>query len=291
MFQSMTGYGQSFFENQDFQAYIAIRSLNGKILDIHFQAPCLPFLQEMQWRTKLSHWLKRGNILVTIVYTPKATNLSLNLDPNLFKKCYAELKAMVEQLSTPPLDLFALALRKHDALLKQPACALIPETQCGVLDSSFEQAIQECIHSRKAEGKALQQQLIFALDELKTYLQNIVLQDPQRLAEARQKLATRVKDLEILLESDPKMTKDFLYTLEKMDITEEKTRILQHLQYFEQVLTKEAYAGRKLGFIVQELSREIHTLGAKAVDLGMQQQVIGMKETLETIKEQLYNVL
>ena len=294
MIKSMTGYGSTDYEDERLRISVEVKSINAKHADVSFWLPRAFSAQEIVWRNLAISRLERGKIALSVTYERKDVTLPpTNINHVLFKSYYHALQALAEEVgAAAPSTLFQLAIQLPDVISKaaQEDTSYAQDHQ--VLEKVISTALQQCDQSRQTEGAVLYDKLLGHLYTVKKSLENVEIMDPVRSKFVREKLQGNIKtviDAHAIDES--RLAQELIYYLERLDITEERVRLAQHLSYFEEVMKSPQAEGKKLGFIAQEIGREINTIGAKANDVTIQKEVILMKDELEKIKEQLQNIL
>ena len=287
--KSMTGFGKAVCELPQKKVTIEIRSLNSRQLDLNLRVPSQYRDKESEMRQMISRTLERGKIDVSI-YTesgPESTSSAIN--QNLAMEYYREIKKLAEATGEIPKDYLALVLRMPD-VLKQDR--VVPdENEWKAVMQAVQEAITAFNTFREDEGKVLEKEFVQRIGIIQSKLAAIAALDPQRAAGVREKLNKFLEENIPTGNVDKnRFEQELIYYLEKLDITEEKLRLQTHCDYFLTTM-KEPSSGRKLGFITQEIGREINTIGSKANDAGIQKMVVEMKDELEKIKEQMLNVL
>jgi uncharacterized protein (TIGR00255 family) len=293
MIKSMTGYGQGSITNSRASVSIEVKSLNSKFLDLSIRIPKLLNEKEPDIRNLISEKLERGKVSVTIDYQPSGKQeVTLSYNKKLFQAYYYELVKLADSVVAPSYDsLFQLALNSPDVIVSRGKDELdntLWEEVAGLL----EETIIRCDQFRANEGKSLEAKLREYIDHIEQALREVEHLDPQRIERIRQKIKTGITDFfgEVGFDAN-RLEQEIIYYIEKLDIHEERVRLQTHLNYFRKLLVESNSNGRKLGFLSQEIGREINTIGSKANDADIQKQVVRMKEELEKIKEQLNNVL
>jgi len=291
MIKSMTGYGIGQFENEESSVFVEIKSLNSKFLDVSIRNPRQFADKEMEIRNLVAEKLERGKVNVTIDFVSKSKELPIAINEDLFNSYYLRYKSLAEQVGSETADLFKLALQSPN--VSSPQAGEENEVgDWGTVRQALLEAIESCNKFRSDEGKTLQQSFVESIGILEEALEQVKLEEPRR----RKKIQERIKGnfsewLEENSFDQNRFEQELIYYLEKLDITEEMVRLYTHLEYFKQNLSDGKSQGKKLGFISQELGREINTIGSKANDAVIQRQVILMKDELEKIKEQALNIL
>jgi uncharacterized protein (TIGR00255 family) len=208
----------------------------------------------------------------------------------LFVQYYRQLQELAREVEAPEDDIFRLALQQPD--VSRSVAAELDEEEWHFVEKIIQEAIAECDAFRQREGETLKEKLLSYVEEIRALLKAVEQQDPFRTEAVKEKLAKKLEELQLSEKIDQnRLEQELIYYIEKLDISEEKVRLLTHLNYLEQNLRSAQSNGKKLGFIAQEIGREINTIGSKANDASIQKFVVGMKEELEKIKEQVLNIL
>lgn len=290
MLQSMTGYGQVAHEDDHLRVSVEVKTINAKHADVSLRLPRALAAYELAWRNLVIASLERGKITLTVSYECKAASLptdAINVDR--FKAYYRALQSLAETVGATSPALFQLALQGPEVMTSTDPAAGVEDAR-PILEKVIQAALAECNQTRQKEGAALAGQLTGYLQRLRKSLDQVEKLAPARGQATREKLHAGVAALTQEVDEN-RLAQELIYYLERLDITEEQVRLAQHLAYFEEVMHSPQSAGKKLGFIAQEIGREINTIGAKANDAAIQQEVILMKDELEKIKEQLQNIL
>lgn len=291
MIKSMTGYGRSHQETSLFDITAEVKTLNSKYLDAGIKLPRLFGDREIEVRQLLSEVIQRGKVSLTIDFQGKS---QLSGEPavnqDLLKAYYHIYKKIAEEVKDTNPDLFRLAVQSPEVLLPTVQNTADAETWNAVR-KVIEEALQTCDQFRIQEGEALKRDFVQSIENIQTALEAVKQYLPGRDQRLRDKLKNQLdenfgKDVD-----ENRFEQELIYYLEKLDINEEIVRLTNHLEYFTEVLEQANVHGKKLGFISQEIGREINTIGSKANDAQIQRHVVGMKEDLEKIKEQALNVL
>lgn len=292
MIKSMTGFGQCTHDDGRVQINTEIKSLNSKFLDLSLRLPKTFSDKEIEVRNLISESLERGKVSISIEYQPHGDeNIKQSYNEALFLAYYAELKKLADKVVAPYENLFQLALNSPDVIqsnLKEESS----EDEWKKVKACLTEAIKKCNTFRQDEGKSLEAMLKECCGVIQRELKNVEVLDPKRVERIRERLRNNVTAFfgEEGFDTN-RLEQEIIFYIEKLDINEEKVRLRSHLEYFLQVLAEPQSNGKKLGFISQEIGREINTIGSKANDSSIQKHVIIMKEELEKIKEQLNNVL
>ncbi|WP_445758130.1 YicC/YloC family endoribonuclease [Polaribacter sp.] len=288
MIQSMTGYGKSVLQLPTKKVTIEIKSLNSKSLDLNVRIPSYYKEKELDVRKKLANELVRGKVDFSIFVEMTAGETSTIVNPGVVKNYIQQLKNMVETDSNNELELLKMAIQMPDALKTERE--ELDENEWNLINQTVDEAVKEIIQYRIDEATALEDDFRTRIANIKSYLDEVKALDNQRIEFVKERLKKAIDDLKVTVDEN-RFEQELIYYLEKLDINEEKVRLENHLNYFLQTLETEDSNGRKLGFIVQEMGREINTTGSKANFAPMQKAVIQMKNELEQIKEQILNIL
>ncbi|HLF33856.1 MAG TPA: YicC/YloC family endoribonuclease [Cyclobacteriaceae bacterium] len=291
MILSMTGFGKSERVENDFTLSTEVRSLNSKFFDCQLKLPKEFLSKEIELRRIIEQRLERGKITVGIdLLTRNLSQDSEFINETLFINYYNRLKDLANKIEDTSADIFKTVLFLPDVI--NPAVKGDAESMGPLLEDVLIEALDKCLDYRIEEGKNLSSSLKEYIYNIAENLKQIELLDPERIEQVRQKINKNIRDL-IPKESfdENRFEQELIYYIEKLDISEEKVRLKSHLEYFLSAMDSDESSGKKLGFISQEIGREINTIGSKANYAVIQRQVVAMKEELEKIKEQLLNVL
>ena len=285
MIMSMTGFGKTEAQWEDKSLSIEIRSLNSKSADINLRTPS--YLREIdtEIRKRIAQKLHRGKIDLNIFIEFNGKNVPTAINSSVVKEYMAQLKQIEENNE---IDHLAIAMRLPDTLSSERNT--LQEDEKKAIFNLLDDAIKNIETYRSDEGKVLEKDFLLRLDLIETYLEEAIKIDPERSKKIEVKLRTSLEELKIEIDSN-RFEQELIFYLEKFDITEEKVRLQTHLDYFKKVLKNDFPNGKKLGFVAQEIGREINTIGSKANHSELQKIVVQMKDELEKIKEQLLNVL
>lgn len=287
--KSMTGYGKAscVFDTKDIT--IEIKSLNSKQADVNLKIPPLYRSKEVEINNILKTRLERGKIDCFITLSYKKGEATIDINKELFKSYFRQLREMTQSVGANESYLTEFLLRRDDVLQAEQGELSNEETESLLL--ALNEAIDSLDQYRKTEGEALEKEFFKRLDIIEELSLQVAPFEKNRVPQIKEKLLSRLEELKPIEADSSRLEQELIYYLEKLDITEERTRLSQHIKYFRQTLTSGENIGKKLGFITQEMGREINTLGSKSNDAQMQQLVVKMKDELEKIKEQLANVL
>ncbi|MEQ9437777.1 MAG: YicC/YloC family endoribonuclease [Cyclobacteriaceae bacterium] len=291
MILSMTGYGKSRFENDTMDVSVEIKTLNSKYLDAGIKLPRSLSAYEIETRNLLSEKLTRGKIsLMVEVADRRVAAEGGHINQKLLKTYFNTYQQIASELNESPPDLFRLAAQSPDVIQQKTSEEIDPSAWAQVR-SCIEDAIKKCHAFRQQEGDALEKDFKQCIKQISDTLAAIQQQVPQRNSNFRERIHTQLNELPKDSVDENRFEQEMIYYLEKLDINEEIVRLSNHLSFFSEVLEEPYSSGKKLGFISQEIGREINTIGAKANDTLIQHHVVRMKEELEKIKEQVLNVL
>lgn len=287
----MTGYGKSRVENDTVDITAEVKTLNSKYLDANIRLPRSFSSYEIEVRNMLSETLKRGKVVLTVeIVEKKATAAAGQVNEELLKSYFRTYQKIAEELNESPSELFRIAAQSPEVIQVNGASDIDP-AQWKLVRSCIEECLRQCTAFRQQEGDALEKDFKQQIDHIAETLVSVQEQLPQRNAQFRKRLQDQMNDLATDAIDENRFEQEMIYYLEKLDISEEVVRLKNHLSFFSEVLAEPQASGKKLGFIGQEIGREINTIGAKANDTAIQHHVVRMKEALEKIKEQVLNVL
>ena len=281
----MTGFGKKEFQHEDKYISIEIRSLNSKNTDITIRTPNYLRPLDLEIRKKLANKMQRGKIdlNIHIEFSGDLAPTSIN---NKIVKAY--MKQLEEIGSSTESERLSIAMRLPDAFSSEKEA--LSEEEKKILLSNLDILISDIKDFQKNEGIEMGKDIKSRLNLIDSHLKNVVELEPKRIEKMREKLLASIQSLKIEID-DNRFEQEMIFYLEKFDITEEKVRLINHIKYFREVINENSPNGKKLGFIAQEMGREINTIGSKANDAHLQKIVVQMKDELEKIKEQLLNIL
>ena len=285
MIQSMTGYGKAVVELPLKKVTVEIKTLNSKNLDLNVRVPSFYREKELKIRSKLSRQLVRGKIDFSIFVESTGSETTTLINKEVVNNYIDQLR---EIAVTSPENTLEIAMRLPDALKTERE--QLDEDQWIEIDKTIDEAIVKVLKFRDDEGQVLKQDFVNRIQAIQQLSEQVVELDEERLQKMREKLEKAILELKQTVDEN-RFEQELVYYLEKLDITEEKVRLNNHLDYFLQELNGEVSNGKKLGFISQEIGREVNTTGSKSNFAPMQKIVVQMKDELEKIKEQLLNVL
>jgi uncharacterized protein (TIGR00255 family) len=285
MIHSMTGFGKSVLALPGKKITIEIKSLNSKGLDLSARMPAALREKELLMRDRLAKALKRGKIDLSVYLESTGGERSAQLNTPVIQAYMAQLETLADG---PEIERLQMALRLPESI--QTERETVDEETAEALMQSLDQAVVALEEFRAAEGAVLAEDFQGRIEIIRQLLEQVSQQDKNRIPQVRARLLKAVQELEQTVDQN-RFEQELVYYLEKYDITEETVRLNNHLDYFLSTMKSEESNGKKLGFITQEIGREINTIGSKANDATLQQLVVQMKDELEKIKEQVLNVL
>ena len=295
MIRSMTGYGKAEAILETGKITVEVRSLSGKTADISLKTSMLPKDKEMAVRQKIAAALTRGNIDFFITYEPNAADSAKKINMDLAMEYYQQISDLGEKLgahnlwSQNPNDLLAMILRMPEVMdaRKQD---VITDENWPVVESCIDEALANINAFRTQEGDVLYKDITEKVANILEYSAQVETFEKERVEAIREKILSRFAELKAEPDQS-RLEQEMIFYIEKLDINEEKVRLRQHCKYFLDTIANEECPGKKLGFIAQEMGREINTTGSKANHTEIQKIVVKMKDELEKIKEQSLNVL
>jgi len=288
MIHSMTGYGKSVLHLSDKKVTIEIKSLNSKNLDLNVRIPSYYRVKELAVRKELASKLVRGKVDFSIYIEMTADETSTTVNKGVVSEYMQQLRNVVQTGSSNDVELLKMAVRMPDALKTERE--ELDEDEWAQISVNIQKAIKDIIQYRIDEAASLEKDFKLRIENIQSYLEEVKSFDGARITHVKERLKKAIDDLKVQTDEN-RFEQELIYYLEKLDINEEKVRLANHLTYFLQELGTEDSNGKKLGFIVQEIGREVNTIGSKANFAPMQKAVIQKKNELEKIKEQVFNVL
>ena len=291
MIQSMTGYGKASAEFQGKKINAEVKSLNSKALDLSTRLAPIYREKEMEVRALIAQALERGKVEFNLWIEQTEAQNAASINGELVANYYKQITDIAEKYDiNEPEDIWTALLRMPDVLSKTEVQELTEE-EWAVAKGMVEKAIQQLVDFRKQEGMALQKKFEEKLDNIAALLASIEPFETNRTEKIRQKLVDALQSIPGVEYDRNRLEQEMIYYIEKLDINEEKQRLTNHLRYFRQTMEEGHGQGKKLGFIAQEMGREINTTGSKSNQAEMQNIVVKMKDELEQIKEQVLNVM
>ena len=285
MIYSMTGYGKSVLQLPTKKITIELKSLNSKNLDLNARMPSIYREKELSIRKLLADKLVRGKVDFSIYVEATADDTSTQINTPVVKQYIDQLKNVVDGSD---IELLKMAVRFPDAL--NTVREEIDENEWQAIQAEINNAVNAINTYRLDEGKVLENDFKKRITTIGNILEQVITMDPERVEGVRERLTKGVQELKEKYDEN-RFEQELVYYIEKFDITEEKVRLKNHLDYFTESINSKDSNGKKLGFISQEIGREINTIGSKSNYAPMQQLVVQMKDELEKIKEQLLNAL
>lgn len=291
MIQSMTGYGKADAEFQGKKIHVEIKSLNSKALDLTTRVAQLYREKEMEIRAMIQSSLERGKVEFSLWVEKGETVTAASINGNIVAAYAQQIKEISDTLGWHfPADPWSVIVRLPE-ITQSNAVETLSEEEWGVVRQAVQEAIDHLVAFRKQEGVALAAKFAEKLDNIAALMEQIVPFEQSRVAKIRERLETRLEELKGVDYDKNRLEQELIYYIEKLDISEEKQRLANHLNYFRETMQNGHGQGKKLGFIAQEMGREINTTGSKSNQAEMQNIVVKMKDELEQIKEQVLNVM
>ena len=286
MIQSMTGFGKATLQLPTKKITVEVKSLNSKGLDLNTRMPSVYREMELGLRNEIALKLERGKIDFSIFIEMTGEQTSSKINAPIVK---AYIKQMQEVIpGADATELMKMAVRMPDALKTERD--EIDENDWAAIQKVIKEALDNIWNFRQDEGMSLEKEFQLRIGNIRQYMNDALALDPERVQAIKDRLQTAISELQVNVDEN-RFEQELIYYLEKLDITEEKVRLTNHLDYFLETIKGTEANGRKLGFITQEMGREINTMGSKANHAQMQKLVVMMKDELEKIKEQVLNVL
>lgn len=289
MIKSMTGYGKASANYNNKTLTIEIKTLNSKQIDLNLKLNASYRNKEIEIRNKIANILERGKVDCYVIkeFVDEAPNLDINTA--LFVSYYKQFEALADIVNAPKEHLLHYVFQIPE--INSCANKEIKQDEVDILFLLMDEALEQTDQYRLVEGKCLERDLLLRISLIGEKLLEVNKFETIRIQQIKDKLLSKLNELDCQSLDMNRFEQEIIYYLEKLDITEEKTRLKQHLDYFVNTMNLPTSQGKKLGFIAQEIGREINTLGSKAQDANMQKIVVQMKDELEKIKEQILNVL
>lgn len=288
MIQSMTGYGKSVLQLPTKKVTIEIKSLNSKNLDLNVRIPNYYREKELDIRKTIAEKLVRGKIDFSMFVEMTADETSTTVNKGVIENYMHQLNTLLPLNVNDRVELLKMAITMPDSLKTERE--ELNESEWKSIENHIDEALKNIEQYRIDEAKSLEIDFKQRVENIKTYLKEVNDLDEERMQNVRERLQKAIDNLKVEVDEN-RFEQELIYYLEKLDINEEKVRLANHLDYFLETLNSPSSNGKKLGFIIQEMGREINTTGSKANFAPMQKAVIQMKNELEQIKEQILNVL
>lgn len=286
MIQSMTGFGKAALQLSNKKITVEVKSLNSKGLDLNVRMPSIYREMELGLRTIIAQQLERGKVDFSIYIEITGEETSSKINVAIVKGYINQMKAVIP--NADETELMKMAVRMPDALKTERE--EIDENEWIDIMKVVNEALKNIATFRVDEGKSLEKEFVTRIENIRTYMNQAVSMDAERIETVKTRLRTALDELEANVDEN-RFEQELIFYLEKYDITEERVRLENHLNYFIETIAGTEANGRKLGFITQEIGREINTMGSKSNHSEMQKLVVMMKDELEKIKEQVLNVL
>jgi uncharacterized protein (TIGR00255 family) len=286
MILSMTGFGKASLQLSTKKITVEVKSLNSKGLDLNTRMPSVYRENELALRNLLALKLERGKVDFSLYVEVTGEDTSSKINAPIVKAYMAQLKTILP--NADDTELMKMAVRMPDTMKTERE--EIDPNEWKQIQIVIDEAIENMLSFRKSEGASLEKEFTLRIENIRNYMNQALVLDPERVNNIKERLQTAIEELKVNVDTN-RFEQELIYYLEKLDITEEKVRLTNHLDYFLQTLNGSEANGRKLGFITQEMGREINTMGSKSNHAEMQKLVVMMKDELEKIKEQVLNVL
>ena len=291
MIQSMTGYGKATITLSDKKINVEIKSLNSKALDLSARIAPVYREKEMEIRNEVAKFLERGKVDFSLWVEKNETDAVTPINAAVVEGYYKQIKQLSDTLEIPmPADWFKVLLRMPDVMSKSDVQELSDE-EWAEAHQAIEEAIQHLVDFRKQEGEALAKKFSEKIANIRALLDSVAPYEAERLEKVKTRITDALEKTASVDYDKNRLEQELIYYIEKLDINEEKQRLANHLTYFINTMKDGSGQGKKLGFISQEMGREINTLGSKSNHAEMQKIVVQMKDELEQIKEQVLNVM
>ncbi len=291
MIQSMTGYGKAVVAYKDKKIHVEVKSLNSKQLDLNTRIAALYREKEMEMRQMVAEALIRGKVDMSVWIEKDMAVDPTPINAALVENYYQQIKSISEKTGIPvPEDWFYTLLRMPDVLTKTDTEEL-EEEEWQTVKGAVSEALKNLVDFRTQEGAALQKKFTEKIDNIAILLAEIEPYEKSRVEKIKQRIVEGLQQIPGVDYDKNRLEQELIYYIEKLDISEEKQRLTNHLKYFRDTMNEPAGQGKKLGFIAQEMGREINTTGSKSNQAEMQNLVVKMKDELEQIKEQVLNAL
>ncbi len=286
MIQSMTGFGKATLQLPSKKITVEVKSLNSKGLDLNVRMPSVYRELELGLRNEIATRLERGKVDFSVYVEMTGEQTSTKINVPIVKAYIQQMRAVIADADET--ELMKMAVRMPDALKTERD--EIDENDWVEIKKVIEEALNNIAQFRVDEGKSLENEFQLRIGNIRQYMSEALALDPERMQAIKDRLQTAIDELKVNVDEN-RFEQELIFYLEKLDITEEKVRLTTHLDYFLETIKGTEANGRKLGFITQEMGREINTMGSKANHAQMQKLVVMMKDELEKIKEQVLNVL
>ena len=291
MIRSMTGYGKGIAELSTGRLTLEIRTLNGKNCDINIKSSLLPKDKELEVRKTLTDALQRGTVDLLLTFEPKAGAAARKIDAAMVEDYFRQIHAIGCKVGIAmPKEEYLEAILRFPDVFEGGKQETIPEEEWPAVQAALQDALTALDAFRVREGAALYADVTSRVAGILALYDEVEAHEAERLDAVRERIRKAAEDLQVKLDKE-RFEQEMIFYLEKLDINEKKVRLRQHCKYFMDTIDGEPYPGKKLGFIIQEMGREINTTGSKANHAAIQQLVVRMKDELEKIREQSMNIL
>ena len=291
MIQSMTGYGNVVVAYKDKKIHVEIKSLNSKQLDLQTRIAPLYREKEMECRAMVAEALIRGKVDMSVWIEKESMVDATPVNAALVENYYHQLKDVAQKVGIPEPEDWMYTLTRMPDVLTKTDVETLDDDEWVIVKGAIEDALKSLVEFRKQEGAALEKKFAEKIDNIAQLLANIEPYEKGRVEKIKARIEGGLKQIPDVEYDKNRLEQELIYYIEKLDISEEKQRLANHLKYFRETMAEPAGQGKKLGFIAQEMGREINTTGSKSNQAEMQNIVVKMKDELEQIKEQVLNAL
>ena len=291
MIQSMTGYGNAVVAYKDKKIHVEIKSLNSKQLDLQTRIAPLYREKEMECRAMVAEALIRGKVDMSVWIEKESAVDATPVNAALVENYYHQLKDVAQKVGIPEPEDWLYTLTRMPDVLTKTDVETLDEPEWAIVKSAVADALKNLVDFRKQEGAALEKKFTEKIDNIAQLLADIEPYEKGRVEKIKARIEGGLKQIPDVEYDKNRLEQELIYYIEKLDISEEKQRLANHLKYFRETMAEPAGQGKKLGFIAQEMGREINTTGSKSNQAEMQNIVVKMKDELEQIKEQVLNAL
>ena len=291
MIQSMTGYGNTVVAYKDKKIHVEIKSLNSKQLDLQTRIAPLYREKEMECRAMVAEALIRGKVDMSVWIEKESTVDATPVNAALVENYYHQLKDVAQKVGIPEPEDWLYTLTRMPDVLTKTDMETLEDEEWAIVRGAIENALKSLVDFRKQEGAALEKKFAEKIDNIAQLLVDIEPYEKGRVEKIKARIEGGLKQIPDVEYDKNRLEQELIYYIEKLDISEEKQRLANHLKYFRETMAEPAGQGKKLGFIAQEMGREINTTGSKSNQAEMQNIVVKMKDELEQIKEQVLNAL
>ena len=291
MIQSMTGYSNAVVAYKDKKIHVEIKSLNSKQLDLQTRIAPLYREKEMECRAMVAEALIRGKVDMSVWIEKESMVDATPVNAALVENYYHQLKDVAQKVGIPEPEDWMFTLTRMPDVLTKTDVETLEETEWAIVKGAVADALKSLVDFRKQEGAALEKKFVEKIDNIAQLLADIEPYEKGRVEKIKARIEGGLKQIPDVEYDKNRLEQELIYYIEKLDISEEKQRLANHLKYFRETMAEPAGQGKKLGFIAQEMGREINTTGSKSNQAEMQNIVVKMKDELEQIKEQVLNAL